>query len=82
MFFIVGYLVLYLLNRASEKSRNVTATYDEARLVKRLQIAELMYSEKFGPPALREQQRHVQIQPYADIETFELRGLYRDLGAP
>ena len=80
VFFIVGYLALYLLNRASESSRNARATYDEERLAKRLQIAEHLYAEKFGPPALREQQRQVTIQPYADIETFELRGLYRDLG--
>jgi uncharacterized membrane protein len=78
--FVIGYLVLFLVNRASEKGRNATATYDETRLSKRLEIAEHLYAEKFGPPALREQQRHVKIQPYADIETFELRGLYRDFG--
>ena len=78
--FVIGYLVLFLLNRASEKGRNAISTFDEERLAKRLEIAEHLYAEKFGPPSLREQQRHVKIQPYADIETFELRGLYREYG--
>ena len=32
-----------------------------------------------GRPHCGEQQAHVQIQPYADIETFELRGLYANV---
>ena len=79
--FVIGYLVLYLVNRASLKRRNAENTFDEERLERRLAIAEHLYAEKFGPPALREQQRHVKIQPYADIETFELRGLYAEYGA-
>lgn len=76
--FAVVYLVLFLVNRRSNRHRNRIATYNEERLAKRLEVAEAMYSEKFGPAALRAQQRHVQIHPYADIETFELRGLYRE----
>lgn len=78
--FVVGYFVLFLVNRASLKKRNAIATFDEPRLAQRLDIAEAMYSEKFGPQALRVEQNRIQIQPYADIETFELRGLYREYG--
>ena len=78
--FVVGYLVLFLVNRASLKHRNEVATFDEERLAQRLAIAEAMYAEKFGPPELRVHQSHARIQPYADIETFELRGLYREYG--
>ena len=76
--FIVGYLALFLINRASNRKRNSVATYDAARLAKRLELAEEMYLEKYGPSSLRLQQNRVQIRPYADLETFELRGLYRE----
>jgi len=78
--FIVGYLVLYLVNQASNRHRNRVATYNAERLEQRLEIAEQMYDEKFGPPELRLGQKRVQIHPYADLETFELRGLYREFG--
>lgn len=78
--FAVGYLVLYLINRASMRHRNAATTYDADRLATRLEIAEHMYQEKFGPSALRQEQRRIVIHPYADIETFELRGEYRDFG--
>ena len=75
--FIVGYLVLYWLNRRSLKERNARATFDAERLSKRLEIADAMYARKYGPVADRLGQANVVIQPYADIETYELRGLYR-----
>lgn len=77
---VVGYLVLYLVNRASMRKRNRETTYDAERLAVRLQVAETMYDDKFGPRALREANRNVQIGPFGDIETFELRGLYRTYG--
>lgn len=79
--FIVGYLVLYVINRASNKKRNKRATYDAERLARRLEVADAMYAEKFGPPELRVKASRVEIHSYADIETFELRGLYREYGA-
>ena len=78
--FIVGYLVLFLVNRRDASRRAKRRTVDEHRLEQRLLIADDMYAEKFGPPELRVQQSRVQIQPYADLETFELRGLYRKHG--
>jgi len=74
--FIVGFLVLHLVHRATAKERNRRKTYDEERLALRIEIAEAWYAEKFGPAALRLQQQTTQIKPYSDIETFELRGLY------
>ena len=53
------------------------ATFDAERLSKRLEIADAMYARKYGPVADRLGQANVVIQPYADIETYELRGLYR-----
>ena len=78
--FVVGYLALYLVNRAMSGSRNRRKTFDEERLEQRLGIAEAMYAEKFGPQSLRVEQSNVQIQPYANLETYELRGLYRSYG--
>lgn len=75
-FFFVGFLTLYLVNRASIDERNQQKTYDEGRLDLRLEIAHAWYAEKYGPEGLRQQQRSVQIEPYGDVETYELRGLY------
>ena len=79
-FFAVAFMVLYLLNRASTKERNQRTTYDEERLALRLEIAARLYAERYGPEDLRREQRNVQIQPYGDIETYELRGRYREQG--
>lgn len=79
--FIVGYLVLYIVNRAAARQRDQRKTYDEQRLVQRVEIAADWYAGKFGPEVLRLQQRKVQIQPYGDLETFELRGRFRTYGA-
>jgi len=78
--FIVGYFALFIANRVDNRKRDQRRTYDEERLAKRLDIAENLYAEKFGPPQLREQQHRIVIRPYADLETFELRGLYRTHG--
>ncbi len=77
VFFVVGFLALHLVHRATLKERNRRKTYDEQRLALRLEIAEAWYADKFGPEALRLQQRRAQIEPYGDLETYELRGLYR-----
>ena len=78
--FIVGFLALHLAHRVTLKERNQRATYNEQRLTQRLEIAEVWYADKFGPEPLRGQQRRVQITPYGDVETHELRGLYRGSG--
>ena len=75
--FIVGFLVLNVIHRVTLKQRNQRKTYDEQRLAQRLEIADAWYGDKFGPEPLRLRQRNVQITPYADLETYELRGLYR-----
>lgn len=79
-FFIVGFLVLFLINRVRAKERNRRTTFDEQRLAQRVQLADAWYAGKFGPEPLRQRQRAVQIEPYGDVETFELRGLYRENG--
>lgn len=78
--FVVGFLALHLIHRATLKERNRRKTYDEQRLARRMEIADAWYADKFGPEALRLQQRKAQIEPYVDIETHELRGLYRANG--
>lgn len=78
--FVVGFLALHLLHRATAKERNRRNTYDEQRLAQRLEVADAWYADKFGPEALRRQQGKVLIEPYSDIETYELRGLYRANG--
>jgi hypothetical protein len=77
VFFVVGFLALHIVHRATAKERNLRKTYDAPRLALRMEIADAWYSEKFGPETLRQQQRKVQIEPYGDLETYELRGLYR-----
>ncbi|KQW53088.1 hypothetical protein ASC77_01960 [Nocardioides sp. Root1257] len=78
--FVLIFLGLHLLDRVSAQTRNSRREYDEQRLALRLEIAETWYSDKYGPQADRVLQRAVQIQPYGDIETYELRGLYRANG--
>ena len=80
VFFVVGFLALHLIHRATLKERNRRKTYDEQRLALRLEIADAWYADKFGPQALRLQQRRAQIEPYGDLETYELRGIYRANG--
>lgn len=75
--FVVGFLALHFLDRAGVASRNRQRTYDEDRLALRLEIADSWYAEKYGPQSERLHQRRVEIEPYGDIETYELRGLYR-----
>ena len=80
-FFAVSFMVLYLLNPAS-KPRNATSERPTTRerLALRLEIAARLYADRYGPEDLRREQRNVQIQPYGDIETYELRGSYREQG--
>ena len=79
-FFVVAFLVLFLVDRGSRRRRDQIKTYDEQRLTTRQEVAAGWYAEKFGPEELRLQQKRVQIEPYGDIETYELRGLYRTMG--
>jgi hypothetical protein len=78
--FVVAYLALFVINLLASKGRNKRNTFDEERLSRRLALAEAMYDEKFGPRELRAEEANVQIQPYGDVETFELRGRYRMYG--
>ena len=78
---IVFFLVFHLLHRSTLKKRNAIHTYDAERLARRLEVADAWYSDKYGPEQLRQEQRRIQIEPYADIETYELRGLYESNGA-
>lgn len=79
-FFIVAFLVMHLLNRGLQRRHAEEKTYDEERLARRLQLADGLYAEKFGPAPARQQQRSVRIEPYGDFETYELRDLYRNKG--
>lgn len=79
-FFAVAFLVLYLVNRAATQRSTRSNTYDESRLDQRLEVAGAWYAQKYGPEALRKQQTSVQIEPYGDLETYELRGRYRSFG--
>lgn len=78
--FIIGFYVLYLINRASMKERNRRKTYDSARLSKRLELAAGLYQRKYGAEAFRLEQKKIAIQPYQDLETYELRDRYRKYG--
>jgi len=78
--FVVGFLVLHLLDRRSAVDRDRRRTYDEERLAERLAVAGDWYAGKFGPEALRLESTTIRIEPYGDIETYELRGLYRTYG--
>lgn len=75
--FAVGFLVLHVIDRRSAADRDRRTTYDEHRLEQRLEIADDWYASKFGPETLRLESSTVRIEPYGDIETYELRGLYR-----
>jgi uncharacterized membrane protein len=80
VFFAVAFLVLHLVNRAAVRRGNQSNTYDERRLDQRLELAATWYDQKYGPEALRRQQKNVQVEPYGDLETYELRGRYRSYG--
>jgi hypothetical protein len=62
------------------RRRDRRTTYDEERLELRLSLADDLYTDKYGPAELRQQERSVRIEPYADIETYELRDRYRTYG--
>ncbi|WMM74915.1 hypothetical protein RCF27_11900 [Rhodococcus pyridinivorans] len=79
-FFVVGFFVLHVIDRAGARRRAKENTYDEPRLKQRLQITADWYTDKFGPEAERGQQTRIRIEPWGDIETYELRGLYRQNG--
>ena len=76
IFFVLGFLALHVVHRATAKERNQRKTYDAHRLALRQEIADAWYADKFGPEKFRLQQRRVEIEPYGDLETYELRGLY------
>lgn len=78
--FILGYFALFLVNRSVMRRRNKVTTYDEERLTQRLDLADDLYASKYGPRMLRLQKRTVRIEPYADVETYELRDRYRTYG--
>lgn len=78
--FIVGFLSLHLIHRMLTRTSTRRITYDAERLARRLELAEDMYGSKYGDEALRVQRKKVTIEPYQDIETYELRDLYRDYG--
>lgn len=76
--FIVGFLLLYLVDERVKGWRQQTRTYDEERLSFRLAIADQLYDDKYGPTEHRLTQRNIRIEPYGDFETYELRDRYRD----
>lgn len=80
VFFVVGFLVLHFLHRHQAERDRRQPTYDQERLEQRLNLADELYANKYGPVELRQLQRSIRIEPYADIETYELRDLYRTYG--
>lgn len=78
--FIVGFLALHFIDRAAAAKAARIETYDRQRLEQRMRVADGWYSEKFGPEALRGERTSVRIEPYSDIETYELRDRYRSHG--
>lgn len=79
-FFIFTFLTLYLVNRSLTTRRNKERTYDQERLALRLELADELYANKYGVDTLRLQRKNVHIEPYGDVETFELRDLYHAYG--
>jgi hypothetical protein len=79
-FFLIGFFVLFVVDRIARRGRDRRKTYDEERLAQRLEVATTWYAEKFGPESLRLQQKRVEIESFGDVETYELRGLYRTYG--
>lgn len=80
VFFVLAFGVLHLVDRRATARQVDRATYDEERLARRSAVAAAWYAQKYGPATLRSQQTRVVVQPYGDIETYELRGLYRSHG--
>ncbi len=78
--FIIGFFVMYAINLVSAKQRNRRKTYDAARLSRRLELAASLYQRKFGAEGTRFEQKRIVIQPYQDLETYELRDRYRGYG--
>lgn len=78
--FAVVFLSLYILNRTSARHRDQRKTYDEERLARRLDLAADMYDSKYGVRAYRLTRKKIVIEPYDDVETYELRDLYREYG--
>jgi len=78
VFFVLGFLVLYLVDRRVKGWASKRVTYDEERLAFRLDIVEQLYVDKYGPREYRMQKRNVRVEPYGDFETYELRDRYRD----
>lgn len=78
--FIVGFLALHVCDRASAGKRHRRKTYDAERLERRLELAEVMYASKYGDAVFRLERKEVAIEPYEDIETYELRDRYREFG--
>jgi uncharacterized membrane protein len=78
--FIVGFFALYVANRASARKRDQRTTYDAARLSRRLELAGDLYRSKYGDRAFRLERNKIVIEPYADVETYELRDRYRKYG--
>lgn len=78
--FVVGFLVLYILHRTSSRKRDRRRTYDPTRLARRLELAAFMYGSRYGPEEFRLERKNVVIEPYSDVETYELRDLYREYG--
>jgi hypothetical protein len=76
--FVVGYLALLIIDRRRDGWRRDHISYDLEKLDLRLAIAEDLYSEKFGPEEARLARQNIRIEPYADLETYELRDRYRD----
>lgn len=78
--FIIIFFTLYVLHRIAAGKRDRERTFDEERLARRLELAGGMYEEKYGDEAFRLEQKKIAIEPYEDIETYELRDLYREYG--
>lgn len=78
--FIVGFFALYLINRAQARRRDKRLTYDAERLERRLALAADMYAGKYGDEAFRVRRKAIAIEPYDDVETYELRDRYHEYG--
>lgn len=78
--FIIVFFSLYVINRTTASKHDKRETYDTARLSRRLELAAGMYDSKYGAREFRLERKKVVIEPYGDVETYELRDLYREYG--
>jgi hypothetical protein len=74
---VIFFIGMHIVNKLRVKREQDKLTVDMGRVARREEIANEMYTSKYGPHNFRVHMETIRVMGYDDVETYELRDRFR-----